>query len=76
MTTIMLPNAVAESASGKYIPPVSDGLLYWQFLNASLDKIKHNFAPGQADHTLVGTITPEITMRNLKAWPITCRQKF
>lgn len=67
MTTIYLPNAVAESINGKYVAPVTDGLEYWHFFNTSQDKVKHNFAPGKVDPTPVGTITAQANYAEFKS---------
>lgn len=44
-----------EANAVAYIPPVADGLLYWGFLNDSIEKVGRNFAPNGAQASVVGT---------------------
>ena len=43
-----------EANAVSYIPPVADGLLYWGFLNDSIEKLGRNFAPGGGPLSVVG----------------------
>lgn len=46
-----------EANAVSYIPPVADGLLYWGFLNDSVEKVGRNYAPGGSPVTVVGVPT-------------------
>lgn len=48
-----------EANAVSYIPPVADGLLYWGFLNDSVEKLGRNFAPEGAPVSVVGV--PPVT---------------
>lgn len=45
---LIVRDANAEADAREIVPPVSDGLLWWGFLNTDSDKIKRNFADGSS----------------------------
>lgn len=47
----------AEGFATKFLPPVSEGLLAWHFLNGSLEKAARNYAIGKPDASIVGAPT-------------------
>lgn len=46
-----------EANAVSYIPPVPEGLLYWGFLNDSVEKLGRNYAPEGVPATVIGTPT-------------------
>lgn len=46
-----------EANALSYIPPVAEGLLYWGFLNDSVDRLGKNYAPDGAPASVVGVPT-------------------